>query len=134
MMKRNICFINQIFLLLAFGGLLLSGCVDQNEAFIQGTWHYDHNPDRLSIDHAPADDFEYWTFDNGTFSTYSCWLHINQDNGYYRVIGLDDESITIELYHKRAYSSEDTRQIKIYINWDGDEIRFSSTTYKRGLP
>ena len=115
--------------------LLVSCAQDPNLEFIQGTWHFNHQDTRLAIDHLPANDVEYWHFENYTFRKWNCCIHFDQENGDFRVISSEGDVLIIELYNcvGSAFGSDD-RQYEIKIDRENDTIYFNRQDYIRGYP
>jgi hypothetical protein len=121
-MERRLRYIS-VCLLVAIP-VLLGGCAsDPNEGFIQGNWHYVHQ--RMKpVYHNPGEDIIYWTFDRGVYTKRICCLHNDYEDGRYRVVQVDENSITLELFEGRSLYSEG-RQIKIVIDRDKGTLRIN---------
>lgn len=125
----RLCF----FFILMGSILFLGGCADPNYEFIQGSWHFVHR--RVEIGHQPGTDVQYWTFRGGTYKNYSCCIHEDTENGKYRVIDSDEDSITIELYDTVGSSGgNEDRVIKIVIDREFDTLKFDNMELIRGWP
>jgi hypothetical protein len=127
---RLLAIIALLMIVLIWGGCSL----DSNEAVIQGTWIFDHNPGRLATDHQPANDFQYWTFDNGHYRYYSCCLHKHEEQGRYQIVKSEGDVLVLELF-EGATTRFGGREIRIDINRDKDVLKiFNKEPFVRGLP
>ena len=87
-------------LILGFVFLLifLTACTrDENEAFIQGTWFYND----LHIQEQVGESFSetYWTFDRGTYETYTCCFVKFQQYGRYDILESEGDKIVLEMFN-----------------------------------
>lgn len=96
--------------------------MDQNEEYIQGSWH------RGDVHF--ADD---WYFDRGKFEHYSS-VTISSPRlqaGRYRVLKVEEEGITIELYDQQLAFGDESRDIRITFDREKDAIRIMGQDYYR---
>jgi hypothetical protein len=100
----------------------LGACTpDQNEAFIQGSWFYNDQHIQEQI----GESFEetIWSFDRGTYETYSCCFVKFQQYGRYDIIESDGDKLTLELFNIDGKFNSERVQIAIRIDREADTIR-----------
>lgn len=106
---------------------LIGGCaMNPNEEFVQGTWYFDRNPRRLATDHLHANEFEYWTFDNGRYHFHTCCLLRYQEQGRYQIVKSEGSILILELFEGTTRRSA-SREIRIEINKNEDALEINGT-------
>ncbi|MGD9100965.1 MAG: hypothetical protein PVF45_10835 [Anaerolineae bacterium] len=116
-MKRKPGFF--IFLLAIV--LVVVGCTDANEDFIQGSWYTrsDH------LDQVSGETYleVQWTFDRGTFAYRACCFNIDASlTGRYRILESEGDEITLELFNVKGSETRIQPEIKLIINRDEDTL------------
>jgi hypothetical protein len=113
-----------IYLAISFA-FLLAGCAgDPNDNYIQGTWYYD-DP---HIREVPGESFleTLWTFDRGTYNTYTCCFINSEDSGRYEIISSEGESLVLELFNP-GKPNEDRVQVLITIDREAGTLSIQRT-------
>lgn len=109
-------------LALAFAGaVLVVGCADANDKFIQGTWYYkDAHLNSISGETFLEID---WTFAGGSFELYSCCFNgrIHQ-TGRYRIKESDGDVITLELFNIKGGGTRGPAELQIVIDREADTL------------
>ncbi len=100
----------------------LGACTpDQNEAFIQGSWFYNDPHIQKQI----GETFEetIWSFDRGTYETYSCCFVKFQQYGRYDIADSEEDKIVLELFNINGKFNSERVTISISIDREADTIR-----------
>ena len=104
------------------------------ESFIQGAWtfsepHLANLPGEQSLT-------MIWGFDVGTYSYAACCF--NQDiqvTGRYRLVDIQDDSLTIDLYDSRGSETRFNARVKIKLNREDNTLIIQGTgPFTRVLP
>lgn len=107
--------------------MILTGCSDENNQFIQGTW-----------DRSDVHILDYWVF-SGTTYLHKSGLHLNNprvQSGSYYVAESEEGRLVIELIPEQnnlGFSVE-PYDLLINIDSDSDSIKIMGKTYQRTLP
>lgn len=107
--------------------MILTGCSDENNQFIQGTW-----------DRSDVHILDYWVF-SGTTYLHKSGLHLNNprvQSGSYYVAESEEGRLVIELIPEQnnlGFSVE-PYDLLINIDSDSDSIKIMGKTYQRALP
>jgi hypothetical protein len=117
----------------ALAALWLSGCMSENESFIQGTWRYDdwHLAEIVSENDLTI----IWFFSAGTFTYQACCFNMDVEfGGRYRILESSEDQLVLELYN--TYGTGTRMDGQVYINIDREtgtlEIQSAKPFYKLG--
>ena len=116
-MKRGSLLLGLIVL-----AVFLGACTpDQNEAFIQGSWFYNDQHIQEQI----GESFEetIWTFDRGTYETYSCCFVKFQQYWRYDITKSEGDKLTLHLFNIDGKFNSERVTIAIRIEREADTIR-----------
>ncbi len=105
-----------------FLGLLLTACTpDENDTFIQGTWFYND----LHIQQQVGESFSetYWSFDRGTYETYTCCFVEFRQYGRYDILESEGNRLVLELFNIDGKFNSERVPIAITINRQDDTIK-----------
>jgi hypothetical protein len=122
--------------LLALAGLallLLSGCLGENEQFIQGTWEY--NDAHLAEIVSESDLTVVWYFSAGTFTYQACCFNLDLEfGGRYRILDSTGDVMTLELYNTFGTGSRMDGEIRIELDRAAGTLNIQGTEpfYKLG--
>lgn len=100
----------------------LGACTpNQNESFIQGSWYF-NDPHLLQV---VGESYleTFWTFDRGTYETYSCCFVKFQQYGRYDITESEGDTITLELFNINGKFNSERVTIGIRIDREADTIR-----------
>jgi hypothetical protein len=98
--------------------LLLSGCSDANDQFIQGSWFF-RDPHLKEVTGETYLEIT-WTFDRGTFEFYACCFNDEQHlAGRYRIVESNDDHLVLELFNLRG--GEQTGRLEIGLRIDREQ-------------
>ena len=113
--------------------LLLSGCSDANDQFIQGSWFY-RDPHLKSVTGETYQEVT-WTFDRGTFEFYSCCFNAETHlTGRYRIVDSSDDRLVLELFNLRGGAQTGRLEIGLKIDREQDTLTIqASGPYTRTL-
>ena len=118
------CFLFSAILILS---MMLAGCSDENNQFIQGTW-----------DRSDVHILDYWVF-NGSTYLHKSGLHMNNprvQSGSYYVAESEEGRLVIELIPEQnnlGFSVE-PYDLLITIDTETDTVRIMGKTYTRTIP
>jgi hypothetical protein len=104
--------------------LLIAGCSNENDAFIQGSWYYlDPHLNNLSGEsHLEVT----WSFAGGTFEFHSCCFNGEfYQTGRYDIVRTEEDLIVLELFNIRGSSfgsGEERGRIRIEIDREEDTL------------
>jgi hypothetical protein len=102
--------------------LLLSACTsDENEAFIQGNWFYNDQHIQEQIGETFSE--TYWSFDRGTYETYTCCFMKFQQYGRYDILESEGDKLVLELFNIDGKFNSERAQIAVTIDRQADTIR-----------
>jgi len=116
-MKRKYLLLGMIVL-----ASFLGACTpNQNESFIQGSWYF-NDPHLLQV---VGESYleTFWTFDRGTYETYSCCFVKFQQYGRYDITESEGDTITLELFNINGKFNSERVTIGIRIDREADTIR-----------
>ena len=103
----------------------LTGCTDQDEAFIQGTWIY-AEPSVGGV--TPQSSVHTnWTFARGRVEAHSCCDFRPGMTGRYRILGSEDDLLTLELYDLEGATDTDTLEIALLLNRTRESLTIQGT-------
>lgn len=107
--------------------MILAGCSDENNQFIQGTW-----------DRSDVHILDYWAF-NGSTYLHKSGLHLNNPNvqsGSYYIAESEEGRLVIELIPEQSSLgfSVEPYDLLITIDEQTDTVRIMGKTYTRSLP
>jgi len=113
--------------------LLVSGCSDANDQFIQGSWFY-RDPHLKSVTGETYLEAT-WTFDRGTFEFYSCCFNDETHlAGRYRIVDSNDDRLVLELFNLRGGAQSGRIEIGLKIDREQDTLTIqASGPYTRTL-
>jgi len=114
-------FTPQKAIIFSFMLFFLAACTpDQNETFIQGSWYYND----AHIQEVVGESFEetYWTFDRGTYETYSCCFIEYHQYGRYDILESEGDKIILDLFHINGKLNSERVQIRVNIDREADTI------------
>ncbi len=79
----------------------VTGCMDPNLQFIEGTWHYDdeHLKQVAAEQHLEIT----WSFHRGRFAMTSCCFGEAEMTGNYRILKSEGDKIVLELYNQQGH-------------------------------
>ena len=101
--------------------LLLSACTsDENEAFIQGSWFYNDQHIQEQIGETFSE--TYWSFDRGTYETYTCCFMKFQQYGRYDILESEGDKLVLELFNIDGKFNSERAQIAVTIDRQADTI------------
>jgi hypothetical protein len=101
--------------------LLLSACTsDENEAFIQGNWFYNDQHIQEQIGETFSE--TYWSFDRGTYETYTCCFMKFQQYGRYDILESEGDKLVLELFNIDGKFNSERAQIAVTIERQADTI------------
>jgi hypothetical protein len=107
--------------LISLIAVVLSGCTDVNDQFIQGTWYY--NDPHLNSIAAEQQQETIWSFDRGTFEQYSCCFSgEHYMKGQYRILDSKEDSLSLELFNIKGGATQEPVTIKIVIEREADSL------------
>ena len=107
-----------LLLLLA---LLLTGCMDANEEYIQGVWQYDSIHLRQMTSESEL--IVEWSFSGGVFEYSACCFNIDDyQTGRYRIVDSDEDSLTLDLFNVEGGELAVDRQITIKIDRENETL------------
>jgi hypothetical protein len=112
----------------------LAACTpDQNETFIQGRW-YHNDPHLLSkVGETYAETF--WTFDRGTYETYTCCFVKYQQSGRYTILESEGDTLILEFFYINGKPNSERFQVGVKVDPESDTIRIQgSGPYERIWP
>lgn len=127
--RKNLFWVLVMFLF----ALGVTGCRDQNDVFIQGTWVFanEHEKERAG----PAHLYYIWQFDNGSFYNEQTVGAIQNLYGNYRIIISEEGYLELELYNlEGTIEHGDTSRLFIEIDHENDELRIGRILFYRGIP
>jgi len=105
--------------------ILLTGCTDRNEAFIQGTWVYSE-PSVGGI--TPQSSVHTnWTFDRGRVEAHSCCDFRPGMTGRYRIVRSEDDLLTLELFDLEGATDADALEIDLILNRTRESLTIQGT-------
>lgn len=118
--------------LLILSAMLVTGCMGDAEKHIQGTWEYnsEHLLTKTSEQHLTL----VWFFSNGTFSYQACCFNIDEEvTGRYRVLDVEDNIITLELYNTRGSQYRYNTELRIKIDKETGDLTIQGGSPYRKL-
>jgi hypothetical protein len=130
-MKKNVIITILLFIIT----VTLTGCLDINDQFIQGTWGFANEGGDEKSGNAHV--LREWTFSNGSFS------YINEIfmgfpdtlTGMYRIKDSGKDFIMLELYNTQGNLSYGNNvELQIKIDPDNDTLRVQGELYYRLYP
>ena len=104
--------------------IFLTACTrDENEAFIQGIWFYND----LHIQEQVGESFSetYWTFDRGTYETYTCCFVEFQQYGRYDILESEGDEIVLEMFNIDGKLNSERYPVAITIDRAAGTIRLA---------
>jgi hypothetical protein len=121
--------------LLLITSLLTFGCVDVNDEFIQGSWHFsDPHLNNLSGEsHLEIT----WSFAGGTYEYHSCCFNGEvYQTGRYEIVRSEGATIVLELFNQRGSSFGSGRhEIGITIDRENETLTIQAAgPFTRTLP
>jgi len=101
--------------------VLIAGCSDPNDQFIQGAWYY-KDPHLASVDGESQLEIN-WRFDRGTFEYYACCFsgELHQ-KGRYRILESEDEVISLELFNIQGGLTRGPVEVRITVDKEADTV------------
>lgn len=96
-------------------GLLLAGCMGEQEQAIQGIWEYneEHLKSIASEQHLTV----VWYFGNGSFRYQACCFNVDEElSGQYRILDVSGDIIDLQLYNLDNASARVNPEIRIRID------------------
>ena len=114
----------KLLFIAVFLAAALSACTaDENEAFIQGSWYYDDPHIKKQIGESYSETF--WTFERGTYETYTCCFVQFEQFGRYNILESDGDKLVLELFNIDGKFNSERVPIAISIDRQGDTIRMA---------
>ncbi len=105
--------------------MVLTGCTDRNEAFIQGTWIY-AEPSVGGI--TPQSSVHTnWSFDRGRVEAHSCCDFRPGMTGRYRIVRSEDDQLSLELYDLEGAIDRDALEIDLILNRTRESLTIQGT-------
>jgi hypothetical protein len=121
------------FLILFSLAAVLSGCMSENDKFIQGRWYYSDPHLQKVIAESAQESF--WTFDNGTYSRYECCFAEVSETGRYEIIKSEEDKLVLELFNRNGSVKAERAQIAVAIDRDGGTIKIGRAgPFTRDVP
>lgn len=113
---------------------VLAACTpDSNDNFIQGSWYF-NDPHFLSVVGETYSE-TFWTFDRGTYETYTCCFVKYQQFGRYDILESEGDKLVLELFNTNGKFNTERFQIGIRIDRQADMIKIGpSGPFTRTIP
>lgn len=125
-----------VLILLTTTATLLSGCMSENEKFIQGSWYY--FDEHLGSIVGESELIIQWGFGNGVFTYDACCFNIDETvTGRYEVFESTENTITLRLFNTRGSSilNYDNVKLPITIDRQNDTISpYGGDSFIRSTP